>query len=73
MLLSANVSKTSEDYNKSREKSPRGNRKYISSFLAFAPANDPKVIAKATPKFTEEEQMLEEVIDKCSKIILFVQ
>ena len=30
------------------EKLPRGNGKYISSFLGFAPANDPKVIALIT-------------------------
>ena len=30
------------------EKLPRGNGKYISSFLGFAPANDPQVIALIT-------------------------
>ena len=30
------------------EKLPRGNGKYISSFLGFAPADDPQVIALIT-------------------------
>ena len=30
------------------EKLPRSRKKYISSFLGFAPANDPKVIALIT-------------------------